>query len=297
MESNTLNINPFPINHEGTTQGMTQPNPGQDVNPKKGTAATGSLLVKIGGSTLGSHDTTLVDIIALQKRGVIPVVVHGGGKVISEWMEKQGVRPRFVNGLRVTDPQSMDIVTAVLTGLINKQLVATINAMGGKAVGLSGADGGMMEAEIMDRELGLVGNVTKVNADPILAVMERGFMPVIAPVAVKAGAVPGAPVTLLNINADTAAGQIAVALRSEKLVFMTDVEGVKDSSNRVISRLTERQAKELVDSKVIAGGMIPKIGACLLALHGGRSTHIVDGRKPNALMDVLNGAAIGTRVG
>jgi len=276
---------------------MTQPNPGQDVNPKKGTAATGSLLVKIGGSTLGSHDTTLVDIIALQKRGVIPVVVHGGGKVISEWMEKQGVRPRFVNGLRVTDPQSMDIVTAVLTGLINKQLVATINAMGGKAVGLSGADGGMMEAEIMDRELGLVGNVTKVNADPILAVMERGFMPVIAPVAVKAGAVPGAPVTLLNINADTAAGQIAVALRSEKLVFMTDVEGVKDSSNRVISRLTERQAKELVDSKVIAGGMIPKIGACLLALHGGRSTHIVDGRKPNALMDVLNGAAIGTRVG
>lgn len=254
----------------------------------------GAIVVKIGGSTLGSHDTTLEDLIALQREGIQPIVIHGGGKVITDWMEKQGVRARFVKGLRVTDEASLDIVVAVLTGLINKHLVSTILSLGGKTVGMSGVDGGMLLGEILDPELGYVGKVTRVNTEPIQTVVDAGFMPVIAPVAVRLGT---DNTTLLNVNADTAAGEIAAALGVKRLVFMTDVEGVLDSSRRLIPRVTERQAKALMSSNVIAGGMIPKIGACLLNTGKGRTTHIIDGRKPHSLRSIIEGEALGTRVG
>ena len=254
----------------------------------------GTIVVKIGGSTLGSHDTTIEDLIALQREGVQPVVVHGGGKSVTDWMEKQGVRTRFVKGLRFTDEPSLDIVVAVLTGLINKQLVSRVLSLGGKAIGLSGVDGGILQAEILDPDLGYVGRVTQVNTEPIRAAVDAGFMPVIAPVAIRLGEGES---MLLNVNADTAAGEIAAALGVQKLVFMTDVEGVLDSSRRLIPRITERQAKALMSSNVIAGGMIPKIGACLMNVGDGRTARIIDGRKPHALRSFLDGEAVGTRVG
>ncbi len=259
--------------------------------------AVGTIVVKIGGSTLGSHDTTLEDLVALQSRGVQPIVVHGGGKTISEWMERQGVRPRFVRGLRVTDESSLDIVVAVLAGLVNKAIVASILALNGRAVGLSGVDGGMLRAKVMEPELGLVGSVMEVCPKPARAMMEAGFMPVIAPVAVRSPEAGSRGGLLLNVNADTAAGEVALALGAERLVFLTDVAGVMDSSRRVMPRLTPRQAVGLMSSGVVAGGMLPKIGACLRALDEVGSTHIVDGREPHALRDVLNGADLGTRVG
>ena len=253
--------------------------------------AVGAILVKIGGSTLGGHDTTLQDVVTLQRQGVQQVVVHGGGKIISEWMVRQGVRPTFAGGLRVTDEPSLEIVIAVLTGIVNKSLVASINALGGRAIGLSGVDGGMLKAEVKDPDLGLVGQVVEVDPSPIKAVMDAGFVPIIAPVAVR----PESE-SMLNVNADTVAGEIAAAIGAERLVMLTDVEGVLDSSRRLIPRLTRRQAEGLMHSKVVDGGMVPKIGACLKALEAVKTTHIVDGRLPNALMDAFAGKAMGTRL-
>ncbi|HJO61001.1 MAG TPA: acetylglutamate kinase [SAR202 cluster bacterium] len=252
-------------------------------------------VIKIGGSTLGSHDTTLMDLVELQKEGEKFVVIHGGGKTISEWMEKQGVRPKFVNGLRVTDSQSLDIVVAVLTGVINKSLVASINALGGRAIGISGADGNMVSAEIADPELGYVGKIRSVDTAPIEAILEGGYIPVIAPVGIHSGS--GHQGKLLNINADTVAGYVSSSINANRMVFLTDVEGVLDSSKRLISRMTKRQADSLVASHVIDGGMIPKMEACIEALLGGAISQIIDGRAPGALKDVISGHNLGTRIG
>jgi len=269
----------------------------QHSSPAREGVPVGTILVKIGGSTLGSHDTTLGDLVKLHRGGSQVVVVHGGAKVINEWMEKLGVRPRFVRGLRVTDSLSMDVVVAVLTGLVNKSIVGSILAMGGRAVGLSGADGGMLLAEVLDPALGLVGNVVEVNTDPIHALVREGFIPVVAPVAINAGTPGDDAGPLLNVNADTVAGELAAALGVDRLVITTDVEGVLDTSRRLIPRLTRRQASGLMRSNVIAGGMVPKIGGCLKALDRVREAHIIDGRRPNALMDTLEGKLSGTRVG
>lgn len=257
----------------------------------------GTIVVKIGGSTLGSHDTTLEDLVGLQKQGASPVVIHGGGKVITEWMEKQGARPRFVRGLRVTDAASLEIVVAVLCGVVNKSIVASIQSMGGRAIGMSGIDGAILRAEVDDPELGLVGKVKSVNAEPISAAVEKGFIPVVAPVALRADGERATADSFLNVNADTAAGEIAAALEVQRLVVMTDVEGVLDTSRRLIPRLTQRQARDLMHSNIIAGGMVPKIGACLKALEVVGETYIIDGRKAHTLKETLAGGALGTRVG
>ena len=274
-----------------------RPRPDGDVTPREEPHYNGTIVVKIGGSTLGSHDTTLDDVVALQAEGLHPVVVHGGGKVITEWLGKQGIRPRFVRGLRVTDEPTLRVVVAVLTGEVNKSIVASILAMGGRAVGMSGVDGGMLQARVLDPELGLVGSVVEVGVGPIQAAMEAGFIPVIAPVAIRSAGPSSASTPFLNVNADTAAGEIAAALGAERLVIMTDVEGVMDSSRRLIARLTERQARGLMRSNVIEGGMVPKIGACLKAIKEVSTTHIVNGRRPHTLRDTLMGKSIGTRVG
>jgi|TARA_B110000263_G_C15217182_1_gene468083 acetylglutamate kinase len=252
-------------------------------------------VIKIGGSTLGNHDTTLMDLVELQKSGENFVVIHGGGKTISEWMEKQGVRPKFVNGLRVTDSQSLDIVVGVLTGVINKSLVASINSLGGRAIGISGADGNMVNAEIADPQLGYVGKIKSVDTAPIKIILEAGYIPVIAPVGIHSDSVDHNK--LLNINADTVAGYVSSAINADRMVFLTDVEGVLDSSKRLISRMTKRQADSLVASHVIDGGMIPKMEACIEALSGGAISQIVDGRAPGALKDVITGHNLGTRIG
>ena len=254
------------------------------------------VVVKIGGSTLGSHDTTLADLVTLQKQGTIPVVVHGGGKVISQWMERLGTAPSFIRGLRVTDGPTLEVVTAVLTGLVNKQLVASLISLGAECVGMSGVDGGLLEARIPDPKLGFVGEVVKVNPKPVFQALEAGYIPMVAPVGIHT--IDGSPDSgvLLNINWDTAAGEIAWALEASNLIFLTDVEGVMDPSGRVLGRLTARQGRVLISSGVIKSGMIPKVEACLRALERVPQADIVDGRQPGALLGCLEGRHHGTRL-
>lgn len=267
-----------------------------ELDSRSGKAPThrGTIVAKIGGSTFGEKDSIIRDVVNLQHQGYQPVLVHGGGKIISQWMERQGVRPRFVRGLRVTDATSLDIVVAVLTGVVNKGIVASLSALGGKAIGLSGVDGGILHANILNPELGFVGKISRVDVAPIQAVINAGFIPVIAPVAI--GESSDVNQSLLNINADTAAGAIALSLAADHLLLLTDVEGVLDTSHRLIPRLTKRQALDLTKSQVVAGGMIPKLEACLTAADAVDTTHIVDGRAPGILMKVLAGERVGTRV-
>ena len=270
-----------------------------DVGPTlpKESFPDGTIVVKIGGSTLGARDTTLKDVAELREEGYNPVVVHGGGKTISDWMAAQNIRPVFRDGLRVTDRDSLRIVVAALGGLINKQLVAEMRAFGANALGMSGADGGMLVCKVKDPSLGYVGEVVLVNTLPISSALEAGFIPVIAPVGICSSDDPDYANSLLNINADTAAGEIARALGAEKMVFMTDVEGVLDRNRRLIPRLTVQQAKQLSGSGTISGGMIPKIEACVNALVNDSTSHIIDGRIPGALRRSLSGENVGTRVG
>ena len=254
------------------------------------------IVVKIGGSTLGSHDTSLKDLVRLQQEGREVVVVHGGGNVISQWMQRQGLAPRFVGGLRVTDAPSLEIVVAVLTGLINKELVSLMHEFGGRSVGLSGIDGCMVEAKIGDPELGFVGEVTTVNVELIRSVLDSGYIPVIAPlgVHVRDGSEnAGSP---LNINGDTVAGELAHALEAQRLIFLTDVGGIMDGGGRVIPRLDRRRADILSNSGVIQGGMIPKLSACLRALERSPVANIIDGRQPDALLECVRGNSTGTTI-
>ncbi len=253
-------------------------------------------VVKIGGSTLGHTDTTLDDVASLQRRGLRPVVVHGGGQVISQWMERSGTVARFIRGLRVTDDATLEVVVAVLAGLVNKQLVATLQGLGCKAVGLSGADGELLQARVMDDEVGSVGEVTNVEAGVVEGVLAMGAVPVVAPVAISEPAEGGGPRALLNVNGDSAAGALAAALGAERLVFLTDVEGVMDGSHRVIPRLLPEQERALIESGVAGGGMIPKLEACLSALPRVEVARIVDGRQPHALVECLD-STLGTVVG
>jgi acetylglutamate kinase len=258
-------------------------------------------VVKIGGSTLGSHDTSLKDLVALQQQGRVVVVVHGGGPVISQWMQRQGIPPRFVNGLRVTDAASLDIVVAVLTGLVNKELVSALHGLGGRALGISGLDAGLLEARIANPDLGYVGEITKVNPEPLRVILDSGYIPMLAPLAMQVQDGTEHAGCPLNINGDTVAGELAYALGAERLVFLTDVPGVMDGNGRVMARLDRRRAGLLLHSDVVRGGMIPKLEACLRALENSPVADIVDGREPGALLACIQdssgqGRSGGTRI-
>ena len=255
------------------------------------------LVIKIGGSTFGSSDTTVEDLVTLQKRGVPLVVVHGGGNVASEWLGRLDIATSFVRGLRITDLETLRVVTAVLAGLVNKELVSAIWRSGGKAVGLSGADGGLMLAKNKTPELGYTGEELKVNVAVIELLLKAGYMPVIAPISL--GLLEGSDMdtNLLNVNGDTAAGEIAAALQVEKLIFLTDVPGLYDSSKKLIRKLSPQDARELVASGVASGGMVAKIEACLMALTKIPITRIIDGRLSHALLDDVEGRGDGTTIG
>ena len=255
------------------------------------------VVVKIGGSTLGSGDTTLQDLVELQLQGAPVVVVHGGGPIINQWVKNTGVRSRFVRGLRVTDDPTMEVVLAVLAGLVNKRLVAAIQRLGGEAVGVSGVDGRLIQARVRDPEMGLVGEIVDVRTHVVDRILEDGFMPIVAPVALSEGVDSSEETAILNVNGDTVAGELAAALKAKCLIFLTDVEGVRDSTGRVIPRLLSAQARALIQGGVASGGMIPKLEACLTALSQVTKTSIVDGRKPRALTEYLSGVELGTRVG
>ena len=254
------------------------------------------IVVKIGGATLGSQDTTIEDIVELQQQGKSLVVVHGGGKLITDWLEKQGLSTRFVNGERITDEATLEVVISVLAGLVNKRIVAAINSLGGRAVGISGVDGALIQGRIKDKKLGYIGEVVKINPAPLETLLKSGYVPVIAPVSLHANRGGKAP-KVLNINADVVAGEIATAIGAERLVFLTDVVGVCDQSGNLLPRLLPDDAEALVASGVASGGMIPKIKACLRALSGTSTTRIIDGRQPHALLNEIGGKGGGTTIG
>lgn len=253
------------------------------------------LVAKIGGSTLGAHDTTLDDLAELQRRGLACVVVHGGGALISDWLKRLGVPTRFQHGLRVTDAESLRVVVAVLAGLVNKELVAALSARGAKAAGMCGADEGILRTRIAEPALGLVGEIMEVNAAPLRRMLTAGVMPVIAPVALEWSKEKPTG-QLLNTNADIAAGSIAAALGAGHLVFLTDVPGVM-ADGEVVPELTAQRGRELLRAGVIEGGMIPKVEACLRAASGRTRCRIMDGREERALLRVLADEAAGTVVG
>lgn len=240
-----------------------------------------TLVIKLGGSTLENQRVVLQDIIWLHALGAQPVLVHGGGPYINEWLKKLNIPTRFENGLRVTDAQTLEVVRMVLRGQVNQGLVLMASQMDGKAVGLSGTDGGMIHAQIADERLGFVGEIDEVDPTPVQALLSEGFIPIIAPLG------EGPDGICLNINADLVAAHLAGALNAEKLIFLSNVVGIRRADGSLISELSEAEARKLIQDGVITGGMIPKVDACLDALAAVPRVHIVDGGEDHVLLREL----------
>ena len=257
-----------------------------------------TIVIKYGGSAMtdeGLKEKFALDVILMKYIGINPVIVHGGGPQIGKTMERLGKKPVFVHGQRVTDKETMDIVEMVLEGKINKEIVSFINKHGGRAVGLTGKDGGMITARkirLKGADLGLVGEVKSVDPHIILSVMGQGFIPVIAPMGI------GNDNLTYNINADSAAGAIAGALKAEKLLLLTDVKGILNDKGRLIPTLSKKEVESLIKKKVIKGGMLPKVASCFTALKGSvKKTHIIDGRVPHALLlEIFTDKGVGTEI-
>ena len=255
-----------------------------------------TFVIKYGGAAMEEESLKrefAKDIVLLKYVGIDPVVVHGGGPRIEKMLTRLQIPTRFVEGLRVTDEQTLEVVEMVLSGSINKEIVSQINNMGGRALGLSGKDGRLLTAKrIEGREIGLVGEVVDVNTAMIREICRAGLIPVIAPIA------SGSDGRSYNINADSAAGSVAKALRAEKLILLTDVPGVLDSRLKPISVMAKGRIDEFIANKTIKGGMIPKVRCCLDAIGGGvKKTHIIDGRVPHALLvEIFTASGIGTQI-
>ena len=254
------------------------------------------VVVKYGGNAMINEDLkkqVMEDIVLLHLVGVKIVLVHGGGPEISELMQLIGKKPEFVDGLRVTDKETVDIVQMVLAGKVNKTLVNLLEMNGGKAMGISGMDGRLIEAKMRNEKLGYVGDITKINIQPVLDLLENDYIPVISTVGCDREG------NVYNINGDTAAAYIAGALNAERLIMMTDIEGLlqnKDDPSTLISKLTIFEAESLFDKGIISGGMIPKVNCCIEAIHKGVDKVIImDGRVPHSiLMEILTNEGAGT---
>ena len=257
-----------------------------------------TVVIKYGGNAMINEQLkqqVMEDIVLLWLIGVKVVLIHGGGPEISDLMSKLGKKPQFVDGLRVTDQETIDIVQMVLAGKVNKSLVNLLQTKGGHAVGLSGIDGGIIEAKIKNEALGFVGQITKIRTQPITDMLEKNYIPVVSTVASDRQG------NVYNINGDTAAAWIAGALGAERLIMMTDIAGIlenKDDPSTLISQITMEDAKKLYDSGVISGGMIPKVDCCIEALEKGvNNVIIMDGRIPHSiLMELLTDEGAGTMV-
>jgi acetylglutamate kinase len=266
------------------------------------------MVIKYGGHAMVDEELKLAfakDIVLMKYVGIKPVIVHGGGPQISQMMERLGLKPVFIEGQRVTDEETMNVVEMVLVGTVNKQIVSLINQVGGRAVGLSGRDGDLIQVEKMtiykytgeDRppeiiDIGRVGKVKKVNPEVLFTLLERDFIPVIAPVGV------GDDGQAYNVNADLVAGALAGALQAEKLIYLTDVEGVKDAEGKLISTLKVSEVEELISSGVARGGMIPKLKSARKAISQGvKKVHIIDGRVPHSLIiELFTDEGLGTQI-
>ena len=256
------------------------------------------VVVKYGGNAMINEELkqqVMEDIVLLHLIGVKVVLVHGGGPEISELMDKLGKKPEFVDGLRVTDKETVDIVQMVLAGKVNKTLVNLLEMKGGKAMGISGMDGRLIEAEIKNEKLGFVGNITKVNIAPVMDLLEKGYIPVVSTVGCDRKG------NTYNINGDTAAAFIAGAVEAERLIMMTDIAGIltdKDDPTTLIPEITVSEAKGLYDKGIISGGMIPKVNCCIEAIERGvKNVIIMDGCVPHSiLMELLTNEGAGTMV-
>jgi acetylglutamate kinase len=253
------------------------------------------LVIKVGGAAgaAADLDALLEDVVLLRFVGMRPVIVHGGGSEISAWQERMGIETKFVNGLRVTDAPTMEIAKMVLTGKVGPDIVSRIHTLGAGAIGLSGEDGPTLlvrpRTDSGGADLGFVGDVAQVNGEPIMAILDQGRIPVMASIGL------GYDGQAYNVNADTVAAELAVALHASKLILMTDVEGVRDSDGTLISKLDAAQANVLLANGVIRDGMIPKVAAAIRATEGGSATHIIDARVPHALLlELLTEQGVGT---
>ncbi|MCI5129500.1 MAG: acetylglutamate kinase [Candidatus Electrothrix sp. AUS3] len=268
-----------------------------------------TVVIKYGGHAMVDEELKknfALDVILLKYIGLNPVVVHGGGPQINEFLQKMRITSNYIKGMRVTDGQTMDVVEMVLVGKVNKEIVGLINHCGGKAVGLSGRDGDLVQAKKMKMlgkpeaenappeliDLGRVGEVTKVNPEILNTLDAQDFIPVIAPVGV------GDDGQAYNINADLVAGAIAAELDATKLILLTDVAGVKDSQDNLLSSIRKESIEQMVTDGVISGGMIPKLRCCASALDGGvNKAHIIDGRQEHALLlEIFTHKGIGTEI-
>lgn len=271
--------------HHLIAQVLSEARPYMDVLKGK------TLVIKLGGSTLEYQRTILQDIIFLQALGALPVLVHGGGPYINQWLNKLNMPTQFENGLRVTDAQTLDIVRMVLLGQVNQSLVLMLSQLGGRAIGLSGTDGNMVRACYADKRLGFVGEIARVDPTPVQLVLNQGYIPVVAPLS------QGPDDACLNTNADHVAAHLANALKAEQLIFLSDITGIYRSDGSLISSLNETEAKQLIEDGVISGGMIPKVSACLDALASVECVHIVDGREPHVLLrELLTDQGTGTMI-
>ncbi|WP_088893707.1 acetylglutamate kinase [Leptolyngbya ohadii] len=258
-----------------------------------------TIVVKYGGAAMKDgnlKETVIRDIVFLSCVGLRPVVVHGGGPEINSWLDKLGIEPQFKNGLRVTDAATMDVVEMVLVGRVNKELVSLIQQAGGVAVGLCGKDGNLIRARPQGQEgIGFVGEVSSIDVKLINSLVNSGYIPVVSSVAADDSG------QAYNINADTVAGELAAALGAEKLILMTDTSGIlrdyKDAST-LISKVDIQEARQLIDSGIVSGGMIPKVNCCVRSLaQGVRAAHIIDGRLPHALLlEIFTDAGTGTMI-
>lgn len=240
-----------------------------------------TLVIKLGGSTLENQRDALEDIVWLRGLGARPVLIHGGGAEINEWLGRLGIPSRFERGLRVTDAQTLDVVRMVLTGKVNGELVCMLGQLGGRAVGLTGLDGALLRARVLAPTLGFVGVVTSVDPGLVDTLSAAGYIPVVAPLAL------GEDGSILNVNADDAAADLARGLGAAKLLYLSDVPGILDASGALLSTLTDAQVRTLIADGTIYGGMIPKAEACLRALETTGRVHIVDGREPHVLIREL----------
>ncbi len=241
-----------------------------------------TVVIKLGGHAMGSDEgmeSFARDVVLMQQVGVNPVIVHGGGPMINAMLDRLDIKSEFVNGKRVTDAATVEVVEMVLSGRVNKRIVQAINAEGGKAVGLSGKDANLMVCEQTDPDLGFVGTPVEMNPDFLRGLAKDNIIPVIAPLGT------GRNGETFNVNGDTAAGAIAASLKADRLLLLTDVPGVKDSSGEVVTELTAAQIRALTADGTIAGGMIPKTETALDAIENGvRAVVILDGRAPNACL-------------
>ena len=249
-----------------------------------------TIVIKIGGSILGDNDTSLQDIVHLAQTGKRPVVVHGGGAMITDWLDRLNVNTNFVNGLRATNSEALEVVIAILRGVVNTTLVAQLTQAGGRAVGISGVDNALIQAEQYDPDLGLVGKITKINNDLLSPLLDNNIIPVIAPIGIETLSQP------LNINADTVAGEIAASINAEKLVFLTDVAGILDESGSLVSTLTIQMSNTLKEDGTLKGGMIPKVDAGFIAARAGTIVHIINGTIAYSLQQLIDGNLSGTTI-